>query len=489
MYRRGTGLTFKKVEAWGDAGLIFGKHLFATERRFGEVPDEGRLQQNNPVVAVVPHEEDVKDAGGDEDEVVDHLHSIGKVDDVQISLRPPGPGEGILQPNAHFTPDEKKRLCRNLERRGIWAPQSLLFNYPCNSRLINNLKMLKSMGMTIPEQKRVVLESQLFVLCTKDEFGMNLDFLREEIGLDTDGVKSVLLKIPQLVEYRLDVTVKPFLEVLRSVGYESTYIALMFKKKPQLLKVTMQRLYRMLPEFTTMGFSQKEFFGIVLQNPLIFDMSMKRKIYPLFQKLQRMGLDQKEIVKVLTSAPKMLNMDWNTSIHPKLAWFEKELRLDKLQVVHGVFVNVPQVVVENSLTNFNKVVNILISKGLTNDEWRSILSNQPNVLGRAFGKKMSILHQRFDFLQDTLKKPVKDVVAFPAYLSQSFEKHILYRVALFDRHGVDYTLLPLITLFGKMNPAFPAGFEGGTNSKFRAWWDAIHRKEKLDAIKNGKYQV
>lgn len=459
MQKRGMGFPFK-VQVFCDTWINFPKLGAASGRSIADVGDTQLLGVNHNIVANNP-----------------------------TSRRLPGPQEGILQPSTHFTPSEKKRLCRGLEKMGIRGPESLLFEYPCNFRLIESLKLLKNLGMTIPEQKQVVLESKKFVLSTHDAVRVNLDFLQSKIGLDGDGVKSVLLKVPQVVEYALDITMKPFLEKLRSAGFESDFIALMFKKKPQLLKVKIWKVDQMQKVFTSIGFSEKQFFEVVFKNPAVLDMSRRGKIYPFVESLHRIGLDNKDIVRVLATAPSILNMDWNASIQPRLLWFESELRLEKTQVLRDIFVHIPDLIVGNNLANYNKVVNILKSKGLRTDEWRSILSQKPNILGRAFGKKVSTLNQRFDFLHTILKKPSSDVVDFPAFLTHSFERHILCRVALIDYHGIDYTLLPIRVLFDRTHPDFPAGFEIEADSKFRVWWNSISRQEKLDAIKNQEYPV
>lgn len=394
--------------------------------------------------------------------------------------------EGILQPRSEFSPSEIGRLCRGLRLQGHALAKELLLTDSFNHKLRGNLAILRDLGMTIGDQKTLVLGSHWFASTPPEVLEEKIKWLKRQFGLDSKETSDVLLRHPSVIEYSLDVNVDPILSMLREAGFDQGMIKSMVVNYPKMLGVARDDIQVLMDIFTTVGFSKSEFLTVVQRNPEVLRMDTEKGVKPFLQGLKKLEIKDEDAVKLLMSAPGLIMCDLEHKIAPMLSWFETALGLEREDVVHNVFLKIPKLFVSNRIGQFKRVVKALESYGLTSPEYRIVLQQQPQLLGRAFGGKMAQVHLRLKFLKEILRKEPRDLVTYPPYISHSLDNHIMYRVAVLDKQGIKYSGYSLEDLFGSSLEDFNAN-KLANPSQFRAWWVKMSREEKLNAIKTRTY--
>jgi len=251
-----------------------------------------------------------------------------------------------------------------------------------------NLAYLNSWGLTSKQLERVVRiypqslgSSKELQLKPTVEFLLGLGVTEEKIG-------KVLSLSPYYLGYRHDISLQPKVAFLLGVGVKKENLGKLIMEQPSLLCLSIgENVMPKLKYLESVGVERARLGEMICRYPAVLTSNldtMKLKVEFFGSK----GLNGKNLVNLLTLHPDLLG---------------KSLESLKLG-----FVNVQSI-------------------GFTQEEVCSILKMHPTILGST----QIHLQKKFDYLTNVMKRSLKEVLTFTAFVTYSLERRIKPRHRVF----------------------------------------------------------
>ena len=101
-----------------------------------------------------------------------------------------------------------------------WAIPDVMSHFPTTCNIVSQATLFHQLGMTKADFTKLVTSRrsngllQLRVPTIRNK----LHFLKDEIGLNNEELRKLLVKCPRILEHKLESTMRPHLEFLHSHG-------------------------------------------------------------------------------------------------------------------------------------------------------------------------------------------------------------------------------------------------------------------------------
>ncbi|KAG6683948.1 hypothetical protein I3842_12G039000 [Carya illinoinensis] len=187
-----------------------------------------------------------------------------------------------------------------------------------------------------------------------------LDLLRTH-GLTQNQIRHLISSRPLLLSADLGKTLRPNMELFKSLGFSGANLAKMLSKDPRVLD---SDAYTVVEFFRAHGFSDEQISTLTMKRPLLYVLNTKTIFKPKLEFLKSLGFSYLEIAKLLSAEPYILERSLENQIIPCIQELRRILGTDEnvLKAVKACFSLIEYDV--ESVLQAN--ISILVSHGVPN---------------------------------------------------------------------------------------------------------------------------
>ncbi|KAG2674486.1 hypothetical protein I3760_13G138500 [Carya illinoinensis] len=139
-----------------------------------------------------------------------------------------------------------------------------------------------------------------------------LDLLRTH-GLKQNHIRYLISGRPLLLLADLGNTLKPDMELFKSLGFCGASLAEMLSKYPAVLE---SDAYTAVEFFRAHGFSEKQIKTLMMKRPALYMYNANKNFKPKLEFFKSLGLSDLEIAEILSAAPNVLERSLEKQIIP-----------------------------------------------------------------------------------------------------------------------------------------------------------------------------
>ncbi|KAG6700433.1 hypothetical protein I3842_08G111900 [Carya illinoinensis] len=152
-----------------------------------------------------------------------------------------------------------------------------------------------------------------------------LDLLRTH-GLKQNHIRYLISSRPLLLLADLGNTLKPNMELFKSLGFCGASLAEMLSKYPAVLE---SDAYTAVEFFRAHGLSDKQIKALTMKRPSLYAYNVNKNFKPKLEFFKSLGFSDLEIAKLLYAAPRVLQTSLEKQIIPKLQELRRILGTDE----------------------------------------------------------------------------------------------------------------------------------------------------------------
>ncbi|GAQ89702.1 mTERF domain containing protein [Klebsormidium nitens] len=214
-----------------------------------------------------------------------------------------------------------------------------------------------------------------------------VDFLRS-IGVDGNGIRSLILRQPNVLRLRVDRVMQPRIDFLKRLGVPEDGIADVIMRNPSLLYVKEETLDSKVKFLTeTIGIPQSKVVDIARRHPQIFVKNIEAGLQPTVDYfVKEVGVSRDAFAKMVSHHPQLLHYSLADGIKPRIEF--------------------------------------LRSIGLTPEDTLICITRFAQVLSLSVD---TCLRPKYEYLVTHLGGSPETIVKFPAYFSLSLNLRIIPR--------------------------------------------------------------
>ncbi|KAL2644320.1 hypothetical protein R1flu_011907 [Riccia fluitans] len=219
----------------------------------------------------------------------------------------------------------------------------------------------------------------------------NLKMVKERVnyllclGVKVEDLRKLIVRHPQILEYRVEQAMKPRVLYLKSLGIDESKLGRIITVAPSLLECSVER-------------------------------SVKPRIYFL---TKTVGIKPQHISTVVSRSPQILTQSIEESLKPRVEYFLNEVRLSK-DALAKMLTKHPQLFHYSVEDGIRPRVEFLRRIGMDDDDISKVLVRLTQILSLSVD---NCLQPKYRYLVDELKGNVHTVTSFPAYFSLSRAKN------------------------------------------------------------------
>ncbi|KAF5454406.1 hypothetical protein F2P56_024074 [Juglans regia] len=201
-----------------------------------------------------------------------------------------------------------------------------------------------------------------------------LDLLRTH-GLTQNQIGHLISSRPLLLSADLGKTLRPNIELFKSLGFSGASLAKMLSKDPRVLQ---SDAYTVVEFFRAHGFSDEQISTLTMKRPTLYVLNTQKILKPKFEFFKSLGFSYLEIAKLLSAEPYILERSLENQLIPCVQELRRILGTDEnvLKALKACFslieINVERVLQAN--------ISILLSHGVPNSLVVKIFLIQPRSL-------------------------------------------------------------------------------------------------------------
>lgn len=315
--------------------------------------------------------------------------------------------------------------------------------------------------------------------CFKSKVELQLEWLQQEVGFTDAQIKRLASTVLSNQVWRNVL----LLSKLKSMGMSDVQLRKTILRNPKLLGLSAQKLdayFSLLREYDIVN---KNALQVLVSAPQNVNLSIARNWRPKLDALHKIGLSKPEVRLVIKSFPPLIGCRFHDNIWKKMQWFTREVDIDIATCVHKVFVRAPMVFACNS-SSLSESVKMLKDWGMPLSGISQVIMTYPTILSM----RPDTLKAKFAFATKFLQKTPDVIVRSPRYFGSSLENVIMFRVAILDMNGIDYTELRLNVLVTMSSAQFHRKFGMLEDLTFKNWWKTLDYAQKIRAIDSKKYE-
>lgn len=223
------------------------------------------------------------------------------------------------------------------------------------------------------------------------------------IGVARREIGGVLTRYPEILGMRVGRVIKPFVEYLESLGIPRLAVARLIEKRPHILGFGLEeRVKRNVESLLEFKVREPLLPSVVAQYPEIIGLELKPKLcnqQSLFNSI--IGIDPEDFGRVVEKMPEVVSLS-----------------------------NTPVI----------KHVDFLKSCGFSLEQIRKMVVGCPQVLAL----NLDIMKLNFDYFQMEMKRPLENLVIFPAFFTYGLESTIKPRHRMVAKKGLKCSLAWLL---------------------------------------------
>ncbi|PWA44215.1 transcription termination factor [Artemisia annua] len=336
---------------------------------------------------------------------------------------------------------------------------------------------------------RYLIESfpRLLLLSVESNFKPVVDYL-EHIGVPKGRIRNILLLYPPILFYDIDRQIKPTMQLFTKVHGEGPEFGKMLLKYPWILSKSIQKNYQevitflcaekvaeasvhqaikswplllgcsvgklklMIDQFHELGVTEKMLHKVIATSPQLL-MQKPREFCEVITYLKGLGLDEESVGRLLGRCPEVFTTNIDKTLKKKVA-FLNELGVSKKHLPR-VIRKYPEFFVCDVNNSLLPRMRYLKKIGLSKREIAFMVGRFSPLLGYSVEE---VLRPKYEFLVNTMQKPLEEVVEYPRYFSYSLEKKIKPRFWVIKGMNCECSLKDML---GRNDEEFAADYMSG----------------------------
>ncbi|KAJ0110356.1 hypothetical protein Patl1_01148 [Pistacia atlantica] len=256
-------------------------------------------------------------------------------------------------------------------------------------------------------------------------------------GLDIkpNDIPRVLERYPEVLGFKLEGTMSTSVAYLVGIGVARREIGGVLTRYPEILGTRVGRVIKPFVEYLeSLGIPRLAIAKLIEQRPHILGFGLEERVKPNVDTLVEFNVRKEALPLVVAQYPEIIGID----LKPKLLGQQSLLNsLTELSLEDfgSVVEKMPQVV---SVTNnaILKHVGFLKDCGFSLQQVTKIVVGCPQVLAL----NIDIMKLSFDFFQREMKRPLDDLIAFPAFFTYGLQSTIKPRHKMIVKKGLKCSL-------------------------------------------------
>lgn len=299
-----------------------------------------------------------------------------------------------------------------------------------------------------------------------------LDYLGK-LGVRKSTFVDFLRRYPQVLHASVVVDLAPVVKYLQGMDIKPNDIPRVLEKYPEVLGFKLEGTMSTSVAFLVgIGVARREIGGVLTRYPQILGMRVGRVIKPFVEYVESLGIPRLAVARLIERAPHILDFGLEDRLKPNIesllefhvrrallpsvvAQYPEILGIEelksKLQNQHNLLGSI----VELSSEDFGRVIErmpqaVILNRnpvvkhvdflkdycGFSTQQVRQMVVLCPQLLAL----NIDIMKLSFDFFQQEMKRPLDDLVAFPALFTYGLESTIKPRHKMVARKGIKCSL-------------------------------------------------
>jgi len=256
-------------------------------------------------------------------------------------------------------------------------------------------------------------------------------------GMDikAEDIPRVLERYPEVLGFKLEGTMSTSVAYLIGIGVGRREIGGVLTKYPEILGMRVGRIIKPFVEYLeSLGIPRLAIARLIEQRPYILGFGLDEKVKPNVKSLEEFNVRRTSLPSIIAQYPDIIGTDLNSKLVNQRSVLNSVLDLDP-EDFGRVVEKMPHVV---SLIKgpMLKHVDFLKDCGFSLAQMRKMIVACPQLLAL----NIDIMKLSFDYFQRELKRPLEDLVTFPAFFTYGLESTIKPRHVRIAKKGLKCSL-------------------------------------------------
>ncbi|KAJ4727546.1 Transcription termination factor like [Melia azedarach] len=256
-------------------------------------------------------------------------------------------------------------------------------------------------------------------------------------GLDIkpNDIPRVLERYPEVLGFKLEGTMSTSVAYLVGIGVGRREVGVVLTRYPEILGMRVGRVIKPFVEYLeSLGIPRLAIAKLIEKKPHILGFGLEERVKPNVESLLEFHVRKGALPLVVAQYPEIIGID----LKPKLLGQHNLLNsiIDSSPEDFGSIVEKMPQVVSVSNSAITKHVDFLKNCGFSLQQTRKMVVGCPQVLAL----NLDIMKLIFDYFQKEMKRPLDDLVAFPAFFTYGLESTIKPRHKMILKRGLKCSL-------------------------------------------------
>eukprot|EP01018_Ginkgo_biloba_P003746 Gb_08960 [translate_table: standard] len=359
--------------------------------------------------------------------ICDYLRSVGIVPDELEHLELPS------------TVDVMKERVEFLQKIGLSIDDineyPLMLGCSVRKNIVPVLGYLDKLGIRKPDLPILLKKyPQVLHASVVVELAPVIKFLR---GLDIErtDIPLVLLKYPELLGFKLEGTMSTSVAYLVSIGVSPRDIGPMMTQYPHILGMRVGTVIKPIVDYlVNLGLPKQVLARMFEKRPYILGYNLEETMKRNVESLLSFGVRQECLASVIAQYPQILGLGLKPKLTSQQYFFNFNIKVGP-EDFGRVLEKMPQIV---SLPQapILKRVEFFRGRGFSAEDITNMVVACPQLLALS----LELMKLSFYFFKSEMKRPLQELVDFPAYFTYSLETRIKPRYKRISSKGINYSL-------------------------------------------------
>lgn len=327
-------------------------------------------------------------------------------------------------------------------------PRILLLSL--NNHISSILDILQNIGIPADRIPNIILAFPPILLWNVELLQTRVLALNQIDGVDKDYA-MLMLKYPWVLSTSIQENYKEVLAFLYSVKVPKTWTDRAIKRQPQLLGCSTSKLKLMVDQFAELGVQRKKLYQVITRSPQLL-LQKPEDFLQVVMFFENMGFDKENIGRILARCPEIFATSISKTLQSKIE-FLRRIGVSKAYIPL-VIRKYPELLVSDINKTLPQRIVYFMKLGLSEKEIAFMVRTFSPLLGYSIKE---VLMPKLEFLVNSMKRPVRDVVSYPRYFSYSLEKKIKPRYRVLKGRNIECSLKDMLA---KSDEEFAAEFMG-----------------------------
>ncbi|XP_019450190.1 PREDICTED: transcription termination factor MTERF4, chloroplastic-like [Lupinus angustifolius] len=256
-------------------------------------------------------------------------------------------------------------------------------------------------------------------------------------GMDIrpEDIPRVLERYPEVLGFKLEGTMSTSVAYLVGVGVARREIGGVLTRYPEILGMRVGRIIKPFVEFLqNLGIPRLAIARLIEQRPYILGFGLDEKVKPNVESLEEFNVRRTSLPSIIAQYPDIIGIDLKPKLVNQRSLLNSVLDLDP-EDFGRIVEKMPQVVSLSSEPML-KHVDFLKECEFSLQQMRQMIVGCPQLLAL----NIDIMKLSFDYFKVEMKRPMEDLVTFPAFFTYGLESTVKPRQKMVTKKGLKCSL-------------------------------------------------